>query len=105
MRCYFHLVGASSTIPDPEGIEVGNTEQLPAVLAEIIREIENEDGTSAADWSGWRLNVTTGDGTVLASIALDALPSMGSTRSRRFGSCAGVGAPARRPCRRTADRD
>jgi hypothetical protein len=71
MRCHFHLVGASSTIPDPEGIEVAATEQLPALVAEIIQEIESEDGASAADWSGWRLNVTTGDGTVLASIALD----------------------------------
>ena len=72
MRCHFHLVGDSSTIPDPEGIEVvGDTEQLPAAVAEIIREIESEDGASAADWSGWRLNVTTGDGTVLVSIALD----------------------------------
>ena len=71
MRCHFHLVGDSSTIPDPEGIEVGDTEQLPAVVAEIIREIESEDGASAADWSGWQLNVTTDDGTVLVSIALD----------------------------------
>ena len=69
MRCHFHLVGDTSTIPDPEGIEVGDTEQLPAVVAKIIREIESEDGASAA--SGWRLNVTTGDGTVLVSIALD----------------------------------
>ena len=71
MRCHFHLVGDSSTIPDPEGIEVGDTEQLPAVVAEIIREIESEDGVSAADWNGWRLNVTRDDGTVLVSIALN----------------------------------
>src|SRR3954470_6291246 len=71
MRCHFHLVGDSSTIPDPEGIEVANTEQLHAVVAEIIREIESEDGVSAADWSGWQLNVTTDDGAVLVSIALD----------------------------------
>ena len=70
MRCHFHLVGDSSTIPDPEGIEVGDTEQLPAVVAEIIREIESEDRASAADWSGWHLNVTTDNGTVLVSIAL-----------------------------------
>ena len=80
MRCHFHLVGDSSTIPDPEGIEVGDTEQLPAVVAEIIREIESEDGVSAADWSGWQLNVTTDDGTVLVSIALDR-PALNGIRT------------------------
>ena len=50
------------------------------MVAEIIREIESEDGASAADWSGWQLNVTTDDGAVLVSIALDR-PALNGIRT------------------------
>jgi hypothetical protein len=71
MRYYFHLVKGSATLPDPDGVEVTDVEDLPVEIAGVLREIASEDAAAGEGWNCWRLNVTASDGTVVLSIALD----------------------------------
>ena len=73
MRCHFQLARGAEVLRDTKGIEVAEAraESLLIEIAQAIREIEDEDGFAATGWRGWQLNVVTGDGRLIVSVALD----------------------------------
>jgi hypothetical protein len=73
MRCYFHLVKQTETIPDEEGIEVLDLFQGRQAALRAAEELLREDKEAAAAAYGWRLDVSDASGDVLFSIWLDDL--------------------------------
>jgi hypothetical protein len=71
MRCYFHLVNGHEAILDDTGVDVPNLEAAKAQAVKAVRELRQENGGSAEEWSGWSLNIVSHDGTLLYSIDLD----------------------------------
>ena len=71
MRCFFNLIGADSSMPDPEGIEVAEREELRAEVEKVIEQMRHADPAAARDWRGWRMEVTDPSGAVLLTIDLD----------------------------------
>ncbi len=71
MRLYFHLKDATDTVHDLKGVEVSNVEEARAQTIQAIRELCDDDASSARDWSGWRLEIADADGVVLFSLDLD----------------------------------
>ncbi len=56
---------------DPEGVEVGDMEELRAEVAKAIEEMRLAEPAAARDWNGWRMEVTDSAGAVLLTIDLD----------------------------------
>ncbi len=71
MRCFFNLVDCHSSMLDPEGVEVGDMEELRAEVAKAIEEMRLAEPAAARDWNGWRMEVTDSAGAVLLTIDLD----------------------------------
>jgi hypothetical protein len=73
MRLYFHLRDKHRSIPDSEGVEVPDVAQARAAGLEMLRELREEDPSTAQEWSGWRLEATDAAGVVVFRIDLDSL--------------------------------
>ena len=67
-------------IRDEEGILVLDADAALIAAMEIIQELRAEDSVSAAQWEGWRLEITDEAGKVIESLSLD---DPLSTTSRR----------------------
>jgi hypothetical protein len=70
MRCFFNLVGPHGSLPDQEGIEVANMDELRAEVAETVEEVRSSAPSEAQHWKGWRLEVTDSSGAVIFSVDL-----------------------------------
>jgi hypothetical protein len=70
MRCFFNLVSAHSSIPDLEGVEVADMEELRAEVSKAIEEMRLGEPDAARDWNGWRMEVTDPKGAILLTIDL-----------------------------------
>ena len=70
MRCFFNLVSAHSSIPDSEGFEVADMEELRADVSKAIEEMRLGEPDAARDWNGWRMEVTDSAGAILLTIDL-----------------------------------
>jgi hypothetical protein len=71
MRYYFNLVSPHGSLPDQEGIEVANIDELRAEVAETIEEVRRADASATADWKAWRLEVADRSGVVILMVDLD----------------------------------
>jgi hypothetical protein len=71
MRYFFNLVSPNGSLPDQEGIEVTNIDELRAKVAETIEEVRRADALTAADWKAWRLEVADQSGVVILMVDLD----------------------------------
>jgi hypothetical protein len=72
MRYFFHLVSASETICDEDGLELPYPDEARLVALSAIEELQQEDPGAVEDWRGWRLTVVEASGALVFSIALDA---------------------------------
>lgn len=72
MRLYFHLKDGDDTIRDLAGVEVNDVGQAHVEALQALRELQEEQGSPANDWSGWTLQITDASGTVVLSIDLDS---------------------------------
>jgi hypothetical protein len=79
-RFYFHLNNGEEVIRDEEGVLVLDADAALIAAMEIIQELRAEDSVSAAQWEGWRLEITDEAGKVIESLSLD---DPLSTTSRR----------------------
>ena len=73
MRCFFHLVNGCEAIPDEAGVEVADLETAKAQAFRAIRELREESGGTAGEWTGWRLDIVCPEGSLLYSIGLDVI--------------------------------
>ncbi|MBQ0821885.1 hypothetical protein KBI52_16960 [Microvirga sp. HBU67558] len=72
MHCYFHLVNQHEIIPDEVGVEVLDLERAQELALLAIQDIRKAALDLDASWhQGWRLDIVTPSGQVLASIPLD----------------------------------
>lgn len=71
MRLFFHLVSELSEIPDEDGFEVEDVEDLRPQILNALEEISKEKPQLFQEGSGWRLNVADASGQILFSLALD----------------------------------
>ena len=71
MRCFFNLVSAHSSIPDSEGFEVADMEELRAEVSKAIEEMRHAEPAAARTWNGWRMEVTDPAGVALLTVNLD----------------------------------
>ena len=71
MRCYFHLVNCHETILDDTGIDVSDLEMAKVEARKAIAELRQEDAGTSEDWSGWRLNIVSPEGSLLHSLNLN----------------------------------
>ncbi len=72
MRLYFHLIDSQDSLPDLEGVEVGDVGQAHAAALAALQELRREGTSKAEEWSGWTLNVADPTGRILFSIDLDS---------------------------------
>jgi hypothetical protein len=70
-RFYFHLNNGEDVIRDEEGILVSDIDAALIAAMEVIQELRAEDAVSAAEWQGWRLEITDEAGRVIESLSLD----------------------------------
>ncbi|MBB4039659.1 hypothetical protein GGR34_001301 [Microvirga flocculans] len=70
MRCFFHLVNDHEEIVDNTGIDVSDLENAKTQALVAIKELRQEIGEDAQDWSGWRLDIVCSLGTLLHSLPL-----------------------------------
>jgi hypothetical protein len=76
MRYYFHLLDGREVIPDHEGIEIEDPDQVRLHVVKALEDINQNDPELMQVGRGWRLNVADASGLVLFSLLLD-----GPTRS------------------------
>ena len=69
MRIFFHLVSASETIQDQEGVEVSRVEEAEAEALKLVREAQG-NGSGLRQSAGWRLEARDESGTLLFSFDL-----------------------------------
>ena len=67
-RFYFHLNNGEDVIRDEDGILVSDIDAALIAAMEVIQELRAEDEVSAAEWQGWRLEITD---EVIESLSLD----------------------------------
>jgi hypothetical protein len=79
-RFYFHLNNGEDVIRDEEGILVSDIDAALIAAMEVIQELRAEDAVSAAEWQGWRLEITDEAGRVIESLSLDDPFSTGLLR-------------------------
>ena len=72
MRLFFHLKDRYGIIRDLHGVEVNDVDQAHTEAVRALRELQEEGGTPASDWSGSTLIITDAGGTVVLSIDLDS---------------------------------
>jgi hypothetical protein len=70
-RFYFHLNNGEDVIRDEEGILVSDIDAALIAAMEVIQELRAEDSVSAAEWQGWKLEITDEAGQVIESLSLD----------------------------------
>jgi glyoxylate carboligase len=70
-RFYFHLNNGEDVIRDEEGILVSDADAALIAAMEVIQELRAQDAMSAAEWQGWRLEITDEAGRVIQSLSLD----------------------------------
>jgi hypothetical protein len=73
MRLYFHLIDSQDFLLDGEGVDVIDVSQAQTLVRAMLQELQQEEASTAQDWSGWALNVTDSAGRVLFSIDLDGV--------------------------------
>ena len=74
-RFYFHLNNGEDMIRDEDGILVSDADAALIAAMEVIQDFRAEDAVSAAEWQGWRLEITNEAGRVIESLSLDDPPS------------------------------
>jgi hypothetical protein len=79
-RFYFHLNNGEDVIRDEEGTLVSDIDAALIAAMEVIQELRAEDAVSAAEWQGWRLEITDEAGRVIESLSLDDPFSTGLLR-------------------------
>lgn len=71
MRYYFNLKKMSDSIPDQEGIEVENFDQVLADILKTINQMWEEEPDMATEGVGWMLEITNASsGMILLSVSL-----------------------------------
>ena len=70
MRYYFHLVNGQDAVLDDTGLEVLDLEAGKAQALQVISELRHEVGTATEDWTSWRLDIASSEGSLLHSIGL-----------------------------------
>ncbi len=70
-RFHVHLNNGEDVIRDEEGILVSDIDAALIAAMEVIQELRAEDAVSAAEWQGWRLDITDEAGRVIESLSLD----------------------------------
>jgi hypothetical protein len=70
-RFYFHLNNGEDVIHDEEGVLVLDADAALIAAMAVIQELRAEDAMSAAEWQGWRLEITDEVGRVIESLSLD----------------------------------
>ena len=73
MRLYFHLRDKHHSIPDSDGVEVPDIDHARAASLEMLRELREENPSTAEEWSGWRLEATDATGVVVFRIDFDSI--------------------------------
>jgi hypothetical protein len=68
---YFHLNNGEDVIHDEESVLVSNADAALIAAMAVIQEFRAEDTMSAAEWQGWRLEMTDEAGRVIESLSLD----------------------------------
>ena len=68
---YFHLNNGEDVIHDEEGVLVSDADAALIAAMAVIQELRAEDAMSAAEWQGWRLEITDEPGRVIESLSLD----------------------------------
>jgi len=71
MRLYFHLRDKDELLPDRHGVEVADLQQAQALAIRTIKELRQEDPSTARHWSGWTLTIADESGAVLFALDLD----------------------------------
>ncbi|MFC5485605.1 DUF6894 family protein [Microvirga aerilata] len=70
-RFHVHLNNGEDVIRDEEGILVSDIDAALIAAMEVIQKLRAQDDVSAAEWQGWRLEITDGAGKVTESLSLD----------------------------------
>ena len=73
MRYYFHLVNGQDAVLDDTGLELRDLETGKAQALQVISELRHEVGMATEDWTSWRLDIASPDGSLLHSIGLATL--------------------------------
>jgi hypothetical protein len=73
MKYFFHLMNHTEQVLDDVDTEIRSPEQAYAPATQAIRDLLAE-GEQAAEWSGWRLEVTDPAGAPVFSIDLAGRP-------------------------------
>jgi hypothetical protein len=89
MRCYFHLLSGSKSIPDEEGVDVPDLTSARGQAVILFRELCGKDPEFAQAASAWKLCATDASGAVLFSLPLEAsLMCRGTPVQVRAPDCA-----------------
>ena len=73
MRLYFHLLNGQRSIPDSDGIDVSDVNQVQVSTLETLQDLRRETRSPPEDWSGWTLRVMDAAGAVVVTIDLNSL--------------------------------
>ncbi len=94
MRLFFHLVSEFSEIPNVDGLEIEEIDDLRLQILTAVAEISEENPCLLKEGTGWRIDVADSSRRILHSFALDEI-GIGSpldnldreqTRSRTWAS-------------------
>jgi hypothetical protein len=79
-RFFFNLTNGEDVICDDDGILVSDIHAALIYAMEVIRELQAEDPSTAAEWKGWRLDITDDTGRVVESLSLGDSHSANGSR-------------------------
>jgi len=79
-RFYFNLTDGVEEIRDDEGILVSDIQAALTYAMEVVQELRAEDPFSAAEWTGWRLEIADDTGRVVERVSLDDPYSKNASR-------------------------
>jgi hypothetical protein len=75
MRIYLNLTNGYEHLRDHDGLEVANDQAARREVMKSLKELRQEQTSSAADWEGWELHIVNDIGTLLFSVDLSSEPS------------------------------
>lgn len=70
-RFFFNLTNGEDIIRDEDGVLVTDIHAAVIYAMEVVQELQAEDPFSAAEWQGWRLDITDETGRVIESLSLN----------------------------------
>jgi hypothetical protein len=70
-RYFFNLTNGREVIPDIDGIELSDINDLMIYVFEMIDQVKSEPDASEVDWLGWRLEIADASGRRVHSVPLD----------------------------------